>query len=454
MHESHFLRGCALSLCLLAEQSSFPAPNPSSNPLAGHLADYDAELRLPNGREDVDTMVARLKDLGVSTYYWLVWHAATDWDDLKLFLPKAAKVGLNVWVYLVPPSESTPGVDPYSEPFRQDYQRWGEEIGRLSLQSTNLTGWVIDDFYANRRFFTPTYVREMRSRAQRINPRLSFLPLMYFGEITREFVESYREVIDGVVVAYPNDRQEIDTAWAILNDRATATAGVLSYPADTPSKPGDFVSVSITAEVTPGDRHVIYFREQDDFTGPTSGYHFKQVLVDDTVVWEEDAAGGKAGWQEHSVDIGDLVRSAKTKLTLTLRLLDNKGVSNFGLRWRLGSLQAEGLRLGATLSEPRKWNVQRRGSFQAGFGEFLGDGKGDFHVPFVVMTAANPSEFQQRHGEPASPERIAQWFEMCLQAQRDGKCDGVVTYCLDKGINSPVYPLARKLFRVRTVEGK
>ena len=31
------------------------------------------------------------KELGVTSYYWLVWHAATDWDDLKLFLPKAAR---------------------------------------------------------------------------------------------------------------------------------------------------------------------------------------------------------------------------------------------------------------------------------------------------------------------------------------------------------------------------
>ena len=43
----------------------------------------------------------------------------------------------------------------YSEPFRLDYGRWAEEIARLSLQHTNLTGWVIDDFYANHAVFTP-----------------------------------------------------------------------------------------------------------------------------------------------------------------------------------------------------------------------------------------------------------------------------------------------------------
>ena len=184
------------------------------------FADYDAEPRLPNGRVDTDRLISRLKELGATTYYWLIFHAPTDWDDLKLFLPKAAKAKLEVWVYLVPPSESPPHTTLYSEPFRCNYERWAEEIARLSLQHPNLTAWVIDDFYANHGVFTPAYVRQMQSHAKRINPHLAFLPLMYFDEITRRFVEQYRETIEGVVVAYPQDRQEINDAWAILNDRA------------------------------------------------------------------------------------------------------------------------------------------------------------------------------------------------------------------------------------------
>ena len=73
-----------------------------------HFADYDSEPRRPDGHVDGDALLARLKELHVTTYYWLVWHAATDWDDLKLFLPKAAQANLQVWVYLVPPTESAP----------------------------------------------------------------------------------------------------------------------------------------------------------------------------------------------------------------------------------------------------------------------------------------------------------------------------------------------------------
>ena len=42
---------------------------------------------------------------------------------------------------------------------------------------------------------------------------------------------------------------------------------------------------------------------------------------------------------------------------------------------------------------------------------------------------------------------MAQWVRMCLQCWHDGTCDGVVTYCLDKGPKSRTFPLAAKLFR-------
>ena len=100
--------------------------------------------------------------------------------------------GIEVWVYWVPPSERPPNYGTrYSEPFRLDYARWGEEIARLSLTHPNLTAWVIGDFYANHAFFTPACLREIQARSKAINPRLAFLPLMYSPEIRPQFVEDY-----------------------------------------------------------------------------------------------------------------------------------------------------------------------------------------------------------------------------------------------------------------------
>ena len=63
------------------------------------------------------------------------------------------------------------------------------------------------------------------------------------------------------------------------------------------------------------------------------------------------------------------------------------------------------------------------------------------------MTAGSADEFRLRHGDPASPERIAEWLRMSLRAWSEGQCDGVVTYCLDKRPESEVFPLAKKLFQ-------
>jgi hypothetical protein len=409
------------------------------------FADYDAEPRLSNGRVDTDRLISRLKELGATTYYWLIFHAPTDWDDLKIFLPKAAKAKLEVWVYLVPPSESPPHTTLYSEPFRCNYERWAEEIARLSLQHPNLTAWVIDDFYANHTVFTPAYVRQMQSHAKRINPHLAFLPLMYFDEITRRFVEQYREIIEGVVAAYPQDRQEINDAGAILSDMAVVFPGQLDCPGGTPSNVGDFAAATISATVLAGDRQVVRFSQQNDNAGQVTGYHFKQLLVDDKVVWEEDVGGKKPKQREVTVDVSRYT-SGKANVNLTFRLFEKKPVYNFGVRWRLMDLQTEGLEPAADFREPQKWLASHRGGLEAGFGEALRPGKAQFHIPYVVMTAASVEEFRLRHDDPASPQRMADWLRMCFEARRDGKCDGVVTYCLDKGAGSEFFPLAAKLF--------
>ena len=86
------LCGLLISLAVLfpaagSETTTPPQAEPAF--LGRHLADYNSELRRPDGRVDTDALLTRLKELHVTAYYWLIWHAATDWDDLKLFLPKA-----------------------------------------------------------------------------------------------------------------------------------------------------------------------------------------------------------------------------------------------------------------------------------------------------------------------------------------------------------------------------
>ena len=76
------------------------------------VGDYNMEIRKQQPRADgirhVDTpaTIFRLRQAHVTTYFYLVFHAATDWTDFTAeFLPAAEQAGIDIWVYLVPPSE-------------------------------------------------------------------------------------------------------------------------------------------------------------------------------------------------------------------------------------------------------------------------------------------------------------------------------------------------------------
>lgn len=175
---------------------------PLASPMHGCFGTYDGEPRLPNGRVDVQTLLAELIELKANSYNWLIWHGPDDWADLKTFLPLARHHHLNVWVTLVPPSESPPKTIKYSEPFRLDYRRWAAEIGKLSRKEPNLVAWSIDDFCANRKIFTPDEVRSILAQARQANPKLAFIPCCYYRDITPAFAENYGNLCQGILFPY------------------------------------------------------------------------------------------------------------------------------------------------------------------------------------------------------------------------------------------------------------
>ncbi|GGY27456.1 hypothetical protein GCM10008098_20660 [Rhodanobacter panaciterrae] len=208
--------------------SATPSTQPSSKFVLG---DYDKEPRL-NGRVDTDRLVTKLVDLNANTYMWLIAHGTNDWQDLAIFLPKAEKAGITVWVYLVPPSE-TPAQGStfhYPEPFRLDYIKWAQEIARLSLSHPNLKGYVIDDFWRNivpskevhSKKFTPDYIHKMVEAGKAINPKIKFYPLMYFTHQMddEQFINTWSQLIDGVVAAYPANRAAVENSLALLRKKS------------------------------------------------------------------------------------------------------------------------------------------------------------------------------------------------------------------------------------------
>lgn len=430
-----------LTLCSLGLTAQ-PADVAADRSVARILADYDSELRGGDGHVDTPLMIQQLKALGVNCYFWLIWHAETDWEDLQAFLPAAQEAGLDVWVYLCPPSEPPP-----SAPFGLDFVRWGEEIAKLSLQFNNLRAWCIDDFYANRTTLTPEYIAEMQRAAKAIAPKLAFYPLMYYPEIHYAFASAYAPVVDGVVVAYPTSREELARAGRVLRDEIPVPPRcVMKYPWDTPSAPGDGLRVSREVRVDPEAQiHRLTVRQRDLFTAGTEGYHFKQVLVDGEVVWEEDVAGGDLEWQEVHVDLARAVR--KQTVTLSLACTDKKGVSNFGVEVEWSDLRLEGFQeAGLDVGREEDWRTDVQGKWEVTWQAKAG-GTGRFSLPYIVMPAGTANDLRKRlPGSQGTPEELAAHLRMVLEAMKVGECDGVVTYCLPKATGNEHFEAARQVY--------
>src|SRR5579875_676532 len=178
------------------------APHPA---YSGMLADYAAPVRESTPRADgqlhVDTpaTITKLKSLHVTDYFYLVWQQASDWTDLSAqFLPAAQKAGIKVWVYLVPPSEGP------SQPYGADYLKWVTEIAQLSTKFPDLRGWAMDDFArgSNLATFTPEFFQQAEKIVDATNPRLQFLPITYYTDLSPQLLATYQRYFAGLIFPY------------------------------------------------------------------------------------------------------------------------------------------------------------------------------------------------------------------------------------------------------------
>lgn len=187
------------------------------------IGDYDSELRDNNGRLDAIRLIDRLKGLKINTYAYLIWHSNYDWDDLvDTFMPLAQKEDINVIIYLVPPSEP-----PSPKPYEYDYVRWAQAIGELSKKYPNILGIAIDDFNYNTGFFTRTYLREIKEKANSINPSLKFFTVSYYRDITDKFLNQYGDIIDGVIFPFRNEPNIDTTTTSTLDPQVRAVRATL-----------------------------------------------------------------------------------------------------------------------------------------------------------------------------------------------------------------------------------
>lgn len=213
---------------VLSALALLPSVAPAGVAPAGIRASYANPVRRADGHVDAGASVNRLQQMNANTYAFLV-RGRQDWDDLRLeFAAAAQAAGINVWVYLLPPSECPP--DPSCSgyaPYLKDYGAWARGIATLSVQYPAITAWVMDDFNANAAFFTPTYVGQIRQAGRAVQPGLEFYPVVYHNAITQSFVNLYASVIDSLIMPYRDDpyrntlwtesvRSHLDSASALL----------------------------------------------------------------------------------------------------------------------------------------------------------------------------------------------------------------------------------------------
>lgn len=393
--------------------------------------DFAAEPRVA-GHVDVQALVQSLKASHANTYFWLIWHGEHDWTDLQYFLPLAREAGIQVWVYLVPPSETPAGggvFKLYSEPYRLDYVRWAQEIATLSLAHDNLMGYVIDDFWENTipGRFTPEYAAQVASAGKSVNPKLRFFPLIYFHELEDPRLVDLEKYADGMVVAYPPSAQAIRDKQYVWQGKPSAWSGWkvrLGYaPVPKSASAGIERQVSVSQHETP----TLRFAWKDNYSYFRRGQRALAVTVDDQDVYLQDLAT----YQNETLTLalnGFLKPGQVSRLAVGIRSLDDN--ARLPVTLEVGQIELAGV---APYGED--WN--RFGHSQvASVSRNTAPPKMARSLPVILMTAAEHEEYAKRYGVPATAQSIAERVSELLQLSVEG-VRGVVTYCLDKTPGSP-----------------
>jgi hypothetical protein len=263
-----FVTGCGHENCCdptdTEEPDPAPAPAPSvkKHPLLlsdKHemvLGTYASPPLLSNGRVDFTKLLNQLEALNANSYNWLIWRNEKDWDDLRLFLPRAKKKQIAVWVTVVPPSESKPIAKWNSEPYGTDYLRWAKEIGLLSAAYDNLVAFSIDDFAYNLKTYTLEYTAKMVTALKKGNPNMHFIPCCYYRQLTPDFVKKYEPYLDGILFPYRAESEGANLQNATLVEKEIADVRKLFK-----TKMPIYIDIYLTAHSRLGATTAEYVRE-------------------------------------------------------------------------------------------------------------------------------------------------------------------------------------------------
>jgi hypothetical protein len=413
------------------------------------LGDMDNEVRDSAGRFDVQANADALTQLGANTYFYLVWHDKNDWTELPAFAVEVEKRGINVWVYLIPWSETPLKKKQgwgYSEPFRTDYVQWAEEIGRLSLTHKNIVGYVIDDFYDNTEQadrFTPGYVKRMVNAGKAINPRLKFFPLMYFQTPWQKFIERYGEIVDGVVICYPKSETGIRNALRYLKGQPHGASVMFQLDRRKGTAAADHCDVEIPLKFEdPTIAEVSFYFDATDKDDDTSDC-VARVRLDGRVIWQRptmklpreemvtlDISGKAKRGRRHTLEFSIYARSTGNRYTLPV-------VARF-----------DDIRVYGTSNDFRSFEKNlkmienREGKFEI-ITSKASSGT-NTHLPVILMPSGEGEQYEKRYDESGTPEAVAKKVRECFDLLEENAIEGIVPYRIPKPAGDAYFDAIRR----------
>lgn len=312
------LAGAALTFGAAPALAAPPEPAPESAASSGTphhdtmLGDFAApiyhEETSPEGVKlvDAEATLDALEEAKVNTYAYPIFGlphygdgtagpieiTQSQWDRVPEFAEAASKRGIDVYLYLVPPSIGAldtsvprPEQEPGIAPFGWDYIAWAEETAKLSKEHPNIGGLFIDDFDSNTPYhdspysfaFTPEYVEQMSAAAKQHNPDFTIHGVVYYQSL--EVASNFRGALDGVVFPYrattgdpgTADPSKVREEGEVYGDLTHCFSGdtclQLASSADAPSDSTATASTSI--DVAAGKQHELEIALNHDNYLPT-----------------------------------------------------------------------------------------------------------------------------------------------------------------------------------------
>lgn len=190
----------------------------------------------------------------------------------------------------------------------------------------------------------------------------------------------------------------------------------LFVPAYTSTTPGSYASISQTADVTTPGEHILDLKLRTNFTYTHANYHYFEVLVNNELVYKEDAVSAGSSWRDLSLDVTAAVGTSQ-QANVELRLYEERAVAQHPVSVRFDQITLSGTDLNGAVDQPGIWTEDAGGT---GVGVHIGTSSPTVNsTSFMLMLLAgiiNSTDFDlftpQQQQLILERAKIASWSRL------------------------------------------